>query len=133
MTTVSAEVLAKSRELVESLRQEGRPDDAAVIDTLVRAVDRARPYFTTGQVARRLGVSRQTIVNWIKQGYLPGERVGARMMVPASAFDQYAEIEKVLDALDAERPPLTPEEAAEVVGRGREHWTWVGREILEPS
>lgn len=133
MTTVSADVLAKSRELAQSLRREGRPEDALVIDTLVRAVDRMRPYFTTGQVARRLGVSRQTIVNWIKQGYLPGERVGARMMVPASAFDQYAEIEKVLDALDAERPPLTPEEAAEVVARGREHWTWVGREKSEPS
>ena len=125
MTTVSAEVLAKSRELVESLRQEGRPEDALVIDTLVRAVDRARPYFTTGQVARRLGVSRQTIVNWIKQGYLPGERVGARMMVPASAFDQYAEFEAIFDR---EVPALSPEEAAEIVGQGRENWTWVGKE-----
>ena len=126
MTTVSAEVLAKGRELVESLQREGRSDDASVIDTLVRAVDPTRPYFTTGQVARRLGVSRQTIVNWIKQGYLPGERVGARMLVPASAFEQYAEFEAIFDR---EVPPLSPEEAAEIVGQGRENWTWVGKEI----
>ncbi len=88
MTAVSADILLKGRELAQSLRREGRVEDALVIDTLVCAVDPAPLYFTTGDVARRLGVSRQTIVNWIRQGYMPGERVGGRMMVPASAaFD----------------------------------------------
>ena len=98
---------------------------ALVIDTLVRAIDYSPPYFTTGEVARRLGVSRQTIVNWIKQGYLPGVRVGARMVVPASAFDRYAEFEEIFNR---EKPALSPEEAAKIVGRGREKWTWVGKD-----
>ncbi|MFZ4851071.1 MAG: helix-turn-helix domain-containing protein [Caldilinea sp.] len=31
-----------------------------------------RQYATTGEIAQRLGVSRQTVVNWIKRGFLPG-------------------------------------------------------------
>ena len=125
MTAIPVDILARGRELAQSLRHEGRQDDALVIDTLVRAIDDSPPYFTTGEVARRLGVSRQTIVNWIKQGYLPGVRVGARMLVPASAFDRYAEFEEIFNR---EKPALSPEEAAEIVGRGREKWTWVGKD-----
>ena len=43
---------------------------------------------TTGQVARRVGVSRQTIVSWVRQRYLPDARVGARMLVLVSAVYQ---------------------------------------------
>ena len=117
MTAIPVDILMRGRELAQSLRHEGRQDDALVIDTLVRAIDDSPPYFTTGEVARRLGVSRQTIVNWIKQGYLPGVRIGARRVVPASAFDRYAEFEEIFNR---EKPALSPEEAAEIVGRGRE-------------
>ena len=125
MTAIPVDILARGRELAQSLRHEGRQDDALVIDTLVRAIDDSPRYFTTGEVARRLGVSRQTIVNWIKQGYLPGVRIGARMVVPASAFDRYAEFEEIFNR---EKPALSPEEAAEIVGRGREKWTWVEKD-----
>lgn len=96
MTAVSTDILLKGRELAQSLRREGRVEDALVIDTLVRAVDPAPLYFTTGDVARRLGVSRQTIVNWIKQGYMPGTGGG---------------------------PHDGAHDGAEVVAQGREHWT----------
>lgn len=125
MTALSSDILSKGRELAQSLRREGRSDDALVIDTLVRAVEPTPSYFTPDEVAQRIGISRMTIVNWIKQGYLPGERVGGRIMVPASALDTYAEFEEIFNR---EGPPLSPEEAAAVVARGREHWTWVGRE-----
>ncbi len=125
MTALSPDVLSKSRELAQSLRREGRADDAPIIDTLVRAVEPAQSYFTPDEVAQRIGASWQTILNWIKQGYLPGERVGGRMMAPASALDTYAVFEEIFDR---EGPPLSPEEAAAVVAKGRAHWTWVGRE-----
>lgn len=125
MTALSPDLLSQGRELARSLRREGRADDALVIDTLVRAVEPASPFFTPDEVAQRVGVSRQTIIDWIKQGYLPGERVAGRMMVPATALDTYAQFEEIFER---EGPPLSPEEAAAVVARGREHWTWVGRE-----
>jgi excisionase family DNA binding protein len=68
-----------------------------------------------------MGVSRQTIVNWTKKGFLPGVRLGGRTMVPASAFDRFARIEGILDDLDAEREPGTPDEIVALVGRGHEY------------
>ena len=39
MTAIPVDILARGRELAQSLRHEGRQDDALVIDTLVRAID----------------------------------------------------------------------------------------------
>ena len=43
MTAVSTDILLKGRELAQSLRREGRVEDALVIDTLVRAADPTLP------------------------------------------------------------------------------------------
>ena len=127
MTTVSTEILVRGRDLAQDLRSEGRKVDAQTVDALLQAVEVIETktlYITTGQVARRIGVSRQTVVNWVQQGILPGVRLGGRTMIPATVFDRFKRIERILDELDAERPPASPEEAAEAVHRGRESWTW---------
>jgi excisionase family DNA binding protein len=70
-----------SRVLAQNLRQEGRLEDAEVVDELAQNLEQQaeRPqYATTGEVAKRLSVSRQTVVNWIKRGYLPGVQLGGR-------------------------------------------------------
>jgi excisionase family DNA binding protein len=131
MTTISTDLLARGRSLIKNLRQEGRNKDAETVDAILRVVEdvtEAPSYLTTGQVAQRLGVSRQTIVNWTRKGLLPGLRLGGRTMVPATALDRFASIERLLDELDAEREPGTPEEVAALVSRGREHWTWKDNE-----
>jgi excisionase family DNA binding protein len=118
--------------LARDLRGEGRDSDADTVLALLQLVKEgytqepveSLPYLTTGQVAQRIGVSRQTVVNWVKKGLLPGKRVGGRTLIAPTALQDFAKIERVLDALDAERPPLTPTEAAAQVRSSRKGWVW---------
>jgi excisionase family DNA binding protein len=131
VTVINADILAQARELARDLRRQGREGDAGVVDALLRAAGEAGDaprYLTTGEIGHRLGVSRQTVVNWIKKGMLPGVRLGGRLMVPAAVMERFARLEKILDDLDAEREPGEPGEIVELVGRGREDWAWAGEE-----
>jgi excisionase family DNA binding protein len=131
MAAISTDVLARAQDLIQDLRQEGRDEDALTIGALLQVVSETQDtprYLTTGEVGRRLGISRQTVVNWIKRGVLPGVRLGGRWMVPAVVLARFEWLERILDDLDAERKPGSPEEIAELVGRGRESWTWLGKE-----
>ena len=129
MAVLNVDTLTRARQLVQDLRRQGRDDDAQAVDALLRAATEQNTprYLTTGEIGRRLGVSRQTVVNWIKQGLLPGVRMGSRLMVPAAVMNRFARLEKILDDLDAERAPGKPAEIVELVARGREHWTWPGK------
>lgn len=40
-----------------------------------------RTWLTTGEVAKELEVTRQTVSDWIKAGRLPAQRVGSRYRV----------------------------------------------------
>ena len=131
MMSMSAEILDRGRDLARELRSEGRKADAQVVDALLKAAEVAEgkaPYLTTGQVARRVGISRQTVVNWVSQGLLPGVRLGGRTMIPVTVFERFARLEGILDEMDAERAPGEPDEVAAVVHRGREGWTWPDRD-----
>jgi excisionase family DNA binding protein len=131
MALVSMNILSRSRLLAQNLRQEGRLEDAEVVDELVQSVEKqaARSqYATTGEVAQRLGVSRQTVVNWIKRGFLPGVKLGGRLVVPTTEMARVEEIARLLDIVDAERPPATPEEIDRVSRNERDQWTWIGKD-----
>ena len=85
MALVSMNILQRSRRLAQDLRQEGRGEAADVVDALVQSAEKQAAhsqYATTGEVAQRLGVSRQTVDNWIKRGFLPGVKLGGRLVVP---------------------------------------------------
>lgn len=127
MLTVTKDILAQGQSLVFNLQREGRNADAETVATLLQVVSSAKQegqLLTTGQVASRLGVSRQTIINWVKREIIPGIRLGGRVMIPAATLKSFSKIERILDELDAEHEPLTPEEAAKIVSQGREHFTW---------
>jgi excisionase family DNA binding protein len=75
-------------ELVACLRAEHDERAAGAVErlmqhTLVSPDPRSAlgGYMTTGQAARLIGVSAQTIKNWVDQGRLVGGRVGGRMLV----------------------------------------------------
>jgi len=134
MNSLNIEILQRGEVLALGLRREGRRDEADTVDALLRIVQQNEPgpqYLTTGQVASRLGVTRQTIVNWVKQARLPGLRIGGRVMIPATALAPFARIEQLLDELDAQRQPPTSNEIAELVSRERVGWTWQGKDTHE--
>lgn len=123
MSMLDAELLARGQALADDLRREGRSQDADVLLSLLvvaeKQVDSTR-FLTTGQVASRVGVSRQTVVNWIKRGVIPGARLGGRLVVPLSVMERFAPFEQMLNELDEELLPLSPEDAAKAVGEDRE-------------
>ncbi len=131
MALVSMVVLAQSRRLAQDLRAEGRNADADMVETLVQSLEQQAErtqFATTGEVAKRLGVSRQTVVNWIKRGFLPGVKLGGRLVVPTAALARVEEVARLLDIVDAEPNQATPEEIDRVSRSERDRWTWVGKE-----
>lgn len=126
MAISDPKILDKGRTLVHTLRREGRRDEAQTVDALLQAVaaGSSAPFLTTGEVAKRVGVSRQTVVNWVKKGLLDGIRLGGRILIAPAALERFAQLEGILDSLDAERSPATSTEAAEAVTQTRKGWTW---------
>jgi excisionase family DNA binding protein len=118
MTLSNTKLLSKGELLARDLRREGRRADAQTVDDLVQAIaadsggdgGETAPFLTTGEVAQRVGVSRQTVVNWVKKGILPGVRLGGRTLVAPAALRRFAQIEGILDDLDAERQPASSTE-----------------------
>lgn len=131
MAFADTNILSRSKLLAQNLRQEGRVEDAEVVDALVQSLeqqpDRSR-FATTGEVARRLGVSRQTVVNWIKRGFLPGVKLGGRLVVPVTELARVQELAYLLNIVDAEQPPTTPEEIDNALRNERTGWTWIGKD-----
>lgn len=131
MTAKEITILSRGRALAQSLRQEGRADDAQLIDELAQVIEhhtQPTQYATTGQVAQRLGVSRQTVVNWIRRGLMPGVKLGGRLVVPVAELGRIDELAQLLDSVDAERPPATPEEVDAVLRSERTQWQWIGKD-----
>lgn len=132
MTRSNTKLLNQAQRLARDLRKEGRRTDAQTVDALLQAVTNSRvedaeetaPYLTTGEVAQRVGVSRQTVVNWVKKGLLPGVRLGGRTLVTPVALQRFTQIEGIMNELDVERQPATSTEAAEAVRQTRKGWMW---------
>ena len=116
---VTRETLRLAQTATEELRQRGEHDRAKAIDALVEASrDEALPtldVLTSSEAGDVLGVTGQTIKNWIRQGRLAGYRVGSRIMVPKEALADY--VCRARGALDLD--DVSDEEAADLVAEGR--------------
>src|SRR5688572_18743451 len=78
------------REVAEQLARGGQAEEAEALEKVLAVATAAlgepqRRYLTTGQAAEILAVSRQTIVNWVKSGQMPGVRLGGRTLVQRDA------------------------------------------------
>ncbi len=132
MKISNTKLLAQGQQLARALRSEGRSKEAqtvdallqAVVDSPIKKVSEPASYLTTGEVAKRVGVSRQTVVNWVNKGLLPGVRLGGRTLIEPASLQRFVKLESILDDLDMERKPATPTEAATVVQQTRKGWLW---------
>ena len=117
--------VARVRSIVRELGEQGRDEDAqAIRDVLWVAGQQSEipKYLTTTQAGKRLGVSRQTILNWVQKRMLPGVRIGKRTMIPASAFKGFERVEQTFDRMDAQVYPLEKSKLVEIVSEGGETW-----------
>jgi excisionase family DNA binding protein len=107
------------REVVKRLEKSGDTRGAEAIETLLTAVKKAAvpplDYYTAPEAGNILGVSGQTIKNWVTQGRLQGYRIGSRIVVPTKAVEEY--IRRAGSSLDLD--DLTADEAVAVVAEGR--------------
>lgn len=127
MTT--EQLLTRGQQLAKTLRTEGRVNDAALVDALITALDQydTAELLTVEEIAQQIGVNRQSVVKWVKQGWLEGVYVGKHLMIPASAMNRLEELNTILAALDQDRPPATNEEIAAALQSDRKDWTWIGK------
>ena len=116
---ISREMLQIAKRTAEELRLRGEHERAEAIETLVEAArDEAVPsldLLTTTQAGELLGVTGQTIKNWVRSGQLAGFRVGGRIMIPRDVVADYVRRARA----SLELAPLSDTEAAELVAEGR--------------
>lgn len=116
---VTARTLKLAQRTADNLRQRGEVAEAKAIETLVKAVgDDQLPsldLLTTSQAGDLLGVTGQTIKNWVRQGRLPAYRVATRIMVSKDAVSDY--VRRAGSSLDME--DISDAQAARLVAQGR--------------
>jgi excisionase family DNA binding protein len=87
---------------IRLLEQQGEGEKARaiaeVLDAATGTAAAGDQYLTTGQVARALGVTTQTIHNWIRDGRLPAARLGGRTVVHRDS------VLRTLEELEKARP-----------------------------
>ena len=107
------------RALVRRLRAERSEREAAAVERLLQQAAGASGrtaalagYMTTGEAAGLIGVSLQTIKNWVRQGRLVGTRVGGRTLVSRASVQVFLDsLGSVADP--AERDDMAAAEAAD--------------------
>lgn len=136
MATELESLVAQAGEVQRRLEAQGATEDAAVIARLVHELTAAkpkpkteRPYYTVSEAAELIGVSGQTVKNWISRGMLKGYRLGGRIVIPRAILDSYRPLADALKALD---PTPPTEEILRHINAGRRPFTWPG-EQQEPE
>ena len=103
-SAVAEKQLRRVRAHIEELRRDGRMADAEALQFIGDLAERAltevtpastRRLLTTGQAALALGVSDQTVRNWVAAGRLPAVRRGARTMIEPEAVRQEIERSRI--------------------------------------
>jgi excisionase family DNA binding protein len=106
-----ADELTVVQGLVDELHARGQEDRARALETVLDFAASAiagrpapiqpREYLTTSRAAASLGVSRQTIKNWVHAGHLRGVVLGGRTLI------HRAEVQAQLDRLLSAAPPAS--------------------------
>lgn len=119
MTTLTSADVAELETLAKEV-EPSRPHAARLLRRVLRAavVPASEQLLTTSQAAEVLGVSDQTIRNWVDAGWLPARRAHplARRMIPASALDGVRAFTAVKLA---PKRQLSEEDAVELVRQHR--------------
>jgi excisionase family DNA binding protein len=86
-----SEAIGLAREAVYYLREQRRPELANAVESLrLSALVRTEETLTPTQVARLIGLHRNTVRNWVNAGLLPAVKIGRRgdLRVPRSEAER---------------------------------------------
>lgn len=130
------EQLHRVREHVAELRRMGRVEDADAVSFVRDLAEQAlaghrsaptRDLLTTGATGLALGISDQTVRNWVAAGRLPAVKRGVRTMIPREAVVDEIERSRVQPS---KQPAPTPKEEAAQLAWRRELLAALPREIV---
>lgn len=126
MATDLKSLIDKAMDVQRRLAEQGAIEDAGIVEQLVNELTAAqpkteRPYYTVTEAADLIGVSGQTVKNWISRGMLKGYRLGGRIVIPRAELDDYRPIAEALKGID---PVPSDEEIVELIRSGRRKFVW---------
>ncbi|HEX8727988.1 MAG TPA: helix-turn-helix domain-containing protein [Ktedonobacterales bacterium] len=126
MATDTEKLMERALDAQRRLEAQGLRDEARVMLDLIAQVQALQPqserrFFTTAEAGRLIGVTPQTIKNWVARGLLAGYRLGGRIVVPHAALEEYRALGAAMQAIE----PLPPvEEIVREVRAGRRSVRW---------
>ena len=110
LTTSEAHALQDAADMVEGTK----PDAAAIIRRIVKQLGADPGYVTTSQAGAYLGVTDQTIRNWLRRGWIPGgTRRFGHNRIPIDALRGVADYRVALET--TKRVTRSDEEVVELV------------------
>lgn len=128
MATELESLVAQAGEVQRRLEAQGATEDAQVVARLVHELTTAkpktkteRPYYTVSEAAKLIGVSGQTIKNWISRGLMDAYRLGGRYVIPRAQVDDYRPIAEASRGIE---PLPSQDEIDEEVRKGRRRFVW---------
>lgn len=126
MATNLESLIDKAMDMKRRLAEQGATEDASIVEQLVSELTAVqpkteRPYYTVSEAADLIGVSGQTVKNWISRGMLKGYRLGGRIVIPRAELDDYLPMAQALKGID---PVPSDEEIVDIVRSGRRKFVW---------
>ncbi len=111
MATDTDKLVERALDAQRRLEERGLRDEARVMLDLIAEVQARLPqmerqFYTTAEAGRIIGVSAQTVKNWVARGLLVGYRLGGRMVIPRAALEDYRALGEAMRAIE----PLPPVE-----------------------
>lgn len=115
-----ASVVARAQAAIAQLRRRGDSSTADILEELLQVPSEretipALDMLTTAETGDLIGVTGQTIKNWVKAGTFPGYRVGNRIMISRAVVEEY--VHRARTSLDVE--DLSDGAAAALIREGR--------------
>lgn len=123
--TIQNDLLPRALSLVESLRSEGRGQEADTVQTLTTVLS---SFITLDEAAQRIGLPQNVIEKWIAEDSIPSVQVDNAILIPVESLVKFDELNSILAALDEDRPPATDSEIEAALAADRQEWTWRGKE-----
>ncbi len=127
MATDVKRLLERALDARQRLEELGLGEEARVVSELIesveetRAPEEGRGFYTTTEAARLIGVTAQTIKNWVARGLLAGYRLGGRIVIPRAALEEYLPLARAMRGIE----PLPPvDQIVEEVRAGRKRPPW---------
>jgi len=116
----------RAMDLRRRLEEQGQQDDAHVVEQLIQQAlvgepKSERPFYTVTEAAKLVGVSGQTVKNWVSRGMLKGYRLGGRVVIPRAELDTYKSLAEAAKGLD---PLPDVREVIAEIRAGRRRFVW---------